>query len=54
MPLIALLLFSITLNWIFHQLLVFLPLNLLALLGKAFWIGLGVIVLLFVSWSFPD
>lgn len=54
MAVIAILLVILTTNWLFYRVIIWIPLNLFDLIGKGFWIALGVCFLSFLLWCFKD
>lgn len=54
MGLIILFIIIISLNWIFHLFIVFIPTYLLDLIGQAFGITMGIIALSFLVWCFDE
>ena len=54
MPLIVLLALLLIGNWLFSELLVFIPYNLLNSLDSLTWLGFIVLLCLFLSWCLGD
>ncbi|ELR97611.1 hypothetical protein GLO73106DRAFT_00014230 [Gloeocapsa sp. PCC 73106] len=54
MQVIFILLLTLGLNWIFFTLFTSIPVAVFKLVAQAFWIVLGTVALLFLTWSFKD
>lgn len=54
MGLIILFIVILSLNWISNLFVIFIPINLLDLIGQAFWITVGILILMFVVWCFDN
>jgi hypothetical protein len=54
MSLFILIVFLLAINWLFSALLGTFPLEILNYLGSLLWIGLGLILLIIISWFLGD
>lgn len=54
MGIIILLLAILSANWLGYRISIWIPLNLLDMIGQGFWLMVGLISLLFLTWSFKD